>query len=216
MAEKSEDQKRFLPLFLDLRSKIVVVFGGGMVGERKAGLFSKHARVYVVSIGFTDGLLQMEQSGALKLIQADLSEGYDDYLKGAFIVVTATNDPELNREIEQKASGMGILVNKVDGMGDVVVPSIIRKEPIIIAISTESPALSKYLRLRLEKELTGNYQDMARLLRQIRTDLKQSVPDQKERSRRIWRVLEDEDIWRLLDESYEKAYMRAREQVSLK
>ncbi len=210
-----QTSKKLLPLFLDLESKTVVVFGGGRIGEHKAKLFSEYAHVSVVSKGFTDGLMQMEKAGTVKLIRADLCEGYDDYLKGAFIAVPATNDIELNRKIERRAEDLGVLVNSVDGIGDIVVPSIIRKEPITIAISTESPALSKYLRLRLEKELTGNFQGMAKLLGRIRDDLKRSVPDQKERSRRIWLVLSNDEIWRLLDESYEKAYIKAREQVSL-
>lgn len=219
MADKSEDRsEKLLPLFLDLGSKMVVIFGGGSVGERKAMLFSKYCRVTVVSKGFTDGLLRMEEAGAVRLvetvIEADLSEGFDDYLKDAFIAVPATSDINLNRRIEARAKDLGVLVNMVDGIGDVVVPSIIRKEPITVAISTESPALSKYLRLKFEKELTANYQGMARLLREIRIDLKRSVPDQRERSRRIWLILSNDEIWRLLDESYEKAYMKAREQVS--
>ncbi|MFB3765833.1 MAG: bifunctional precorrin-2 dehydrogenase/sirohydrochlorin ferrochelatase [Methanotrichaceae archaeon] len=204
-----------MPLFLDLESKIVVVFGGGHIGEHKARLFSEYASVSVVSKSFTDGLIQMEKARAVRLIRADLCEGYDDYLRDAFIAVPATSDIELNRKIEHRAGDLGVLVNSVDGIGDIVVPSIIRKEPISIAISTESPALSKYLRLRLERELTENFQGMAKLLVRIRDDLKRSVPDQRERSRRIWAVLSDDEIWRLLDESYEKAYMKAREEVSL-
>lgn len=219
MADKSEGRsKKLLPLFLDLGSKMVVIFGGGSVGERKAVLFSKYCRVTVVSKGFTDGLLRMKKAGAVRLVETvieeGLSEGFDDYLKDAFIAIPATSDIDLNRRIEARAKDLGVLVNTVDGIGDVVVPSIIRNEPITVAISTESPALSKYLRLKFEKELTENYQGMARLLREIRMDLKRSVPDQRERSRRIWLILSNDEIWRLLDESYEKAYMKAREQVS--
>lgn len=210
-----QTSKRLLPLFLDLRSKKVVIFGGGTIGEHKAKLFSEYASVLAVSKSFTDCLMQMEKVGAVELVKADLYEGYDNYLEGAFIAVPATNDIELNRKIEERARDLGVLVNRVDGVGDIVVPSIIQKEPITIALSTESPALSKYLRLRLEEELSENFQGMAKLLGRIREDLKRSVPDQKERSRRIWLVLSSDEIWRLLDESYEKAYMKAREQVSL-
>jgi precorrin-2 dehydrogenase/sirohydrochlorin ferrochelatase len=217
MVEKSEllPRKKLLPLFLDLSSRTVVIFGGGSVGERKARLFSEHARVSVVSRAFTDALLKMENAGVVRLIEADLHEGYEDYLKGAFIAVPATNDIDLNRDLERRAKEMGVLVNSVDGIGDVVVPSIARGEPVTIAISTESPALSKYLRQKLEREVIENCQGMARLLRQIRMDLKMTVPDQRERSRRIWLVISNDEIWRLLEESYEKAYMKAREQVSL-
>jgi precorrin-2 dehydrogenase/sirohydrochlorin ferrochelatase len=155
----------------------------------------------------------MEREESAKLIRADLAQGYLEYLEGAFMIVPATSDAELNQSIEIAASRRGILVNKVDGIGDVVVPSLIRKGPIAIAISTESPALSKYLRLKLEKELDENFEGMARLLGQIRKEIKKEVPGQMDRSRIIWSILSDKEVWSLLDLSYEKAYMRAREQV---
>jgi precorrin-2 dehydrogenase/sirohydrochlorin ferrochelatase len=202
-----------LPLFLDLGSRFVVIFGGGRVSERKARLFSNFSEVIVVSKTFSEGLRMMEKEKLVKLIQADLSRGYHKYLEGAFITIPATNDDHLNKSIEIDASQRGILVNKVDGIGDVVVPSILRKGSIVIAISTESPALSKYLRLRLESELDENIERMARLLGQIRSELKQEVPEQIDREKIIWSILSDKEVWRLLDLSYEKAYMRAREQV---
>lgn len=204
---------KLLPLFLDLESKLIVIFGGGAVGERKARVFSEGARVVIVSQKFTEGLKQMQKENLASLIKADLEEDFEKYLEGAFIVVPATSNSALNQSIEKKASERGILVNRVIGAGDVVVPSIIRKEPITIAISTKSPALSKYLRMSLEIYLKENFAEMANLLRQIRKDLKQTVPDQKIRSKIIWEILSDQEIWKLLDESYEKAYMKACQQV---
>jgi len=110
---------------------------------------------------------------------------------------------------------MNILVNNVEGVGDVVVPSILQRGRIAIAISTESPALTKYLRLRLEEELAGNYQEMSRLLSQIRKENKEIVATQKDRARIIWEILSDDEVWRLLEVSYEKAYMRARSHLCL-
>ena len=147
---------------------------------------------------------------SIELIRDDLQKGFERYLHNAFIVIPATSDPKLNRAIEIEASKRGILVNKVDGAGEVVVPSLIRKGPITIAISTENPALSKYMRLQLEKELSGNYQAMSQLLSDIRPELKRSISLQKERARILQEILEDQVVWSLLDTSYEKAYMRAR------
>ncbi len=208
------DGGKLLPLCIDLSAKLIVIFGGGGVGERKAVLFSKYARVRVVSRDFTPRLQDMASKGDLELVRADASSGYVGHLCGCFMTVPATSDRELNAAIENKAREMGVLVNRVDGPGEVVVPSLIRNGPITIAITTESPALSKYLRKRLEGELTENYRDMAVLLGRIRGELKESVPSQKERSRIIGRILEDDEIWRLLDVSYEKAYMRARAHAS--
>lgn len=202
--------RRMLPLSLDLSRKLVVIFGGGSVGERKARLFSQYACVKVVSRDFTPCLVQMASEGVLELIGEDISQDYERHLSGAFIAVPATSNRELNAAIEKRAREMDVLVNRVDGQGEVVIPSLIRKGPITVAITTESPALSKYMRQKLDGELTENYREMAVLLGRIRRDLKRSVPTQKERSRIIWEILEDEEVWRLLPISYEKAYMRAR------
>jgi precorrin-2 dehydrogenase/sirohydrochlorin ferrochelatase len=202
---KSRSKRSLIPLFLDLEGKLVVIFGGGKVGERKARLFSDYGPVKVVSRDFTDDLWAM--GGKLELVACDLTLGFEKYLEEAFIAIPATSNSELNRAIEEEASRRGILVNRVEGTGNVVVPSLIRRGSITIAISTENPGLTKHLRLRLEKELTENYQEMARLLSQIRPELRESIPKQEDRARVIWSILEDEEIWRQLGASYEKAYM---------
>ncbi|MDD1749091.1 MAG: bifunctional precorrin-2 dehydrogenase/sirohydrochlorin ferrochelatase [Methanothrix sp.] len=206
-----------LPLFLDLKSRLVVIFGGGNVGERKARLFSQYGPVKVLSRDFSPGLLDLEKDPQrqIELVECDLSSDFSKYLQGAFIAIPATSDSKLNRAIEEEAAAHGILVNKVDEAGDVVVPSILRRGSIAIAISTQIPGLTKYLRLRLEEEITENYQDMARLLSQIRRENKELVPMQKDRARIIWEILTDDEVWRLLEVSYEKAYMRARSHVRL-
>ena len=206
-----------MPLFLDLTSRMVVIFGGGAVGERKARLFSQYGPVKVLSRDFSPGLLHLakDPQRQIELVECDLSCGFCKYLQGAFIAIPATSDSKLNRSIEEEATAQGILVNNVEEAGDVVVPSILQRGSIAIAISTESPGLTKYLRIRLEEELTENYQDMARLLSQIRRENKELVPMQKDRARIIWEILKDDEVWRLLEFSYEKAYMRARSHVCL-
>jgi precorrin-2 dehydrogenase / sirohydrochlorin ferrochelatase len=211
---------KFLPLFIDLESRPVVIFGGGKVAERKARLFSGYSRVKVISKSFTDGLLSLGQSDTVQLIHSELSEDgegqYESYLRGAFIAVPATSDLSLNQAIERKAEEMGVLVNKVDGIGDLIVPSIIDRNPVTIAISTlgSSPALSKHIRLKLEESLPEDCSEMARLLRELREEAKIQVSGQEERSRILWSVISDSEVWNLLKDSYDKAYMRAREHMT--
>ncbi|MCU0637534.1 MAG: bifunctional precorrin-2 dehydrogenase/sirohydrochlorin ferrochelatase [Methanothrix sp.] len=210
-----EDEGALMPLFLDLSTRLVVIFGGGGVGERKAEIFSRYCQVKVVSRDFSDGLLELAERrrGRVITVQSDLSEGFLDHLAGAFIAVPATSDSELNRAIEEEAKKKGILVNAVEGRGDIVVPSILRRGSVCIAISTENPGLTKYMRLRLDGLLEENISAMARLLHAIRKEIKETIPVQKDRALIIWRILEDREIWRLLDLSYEKAYIRARSHI---
>jgi precorrin-2 dehydrogenase / sirohydrochlorin ferrochelatase len=210
-----ESDGALLPLFLDLSSRMVVIFGGGGVGERKAELFSRYGPVRVCSLDFSAELLDLaaKRRGRIEIIRCDLSEDFLDYLKGAFLAIPATSDSNLNRAIEKECRAKKILVNSVDGRGEVVVPSLLRRGSVCIAISTENPGLTKYLRLRLEQALSENISEMARLLSAIRIESKERIPLQKDRAAIVWRILEDREIWRLLDISYEKAYITARAHI---
>ena len=150
--------KDFLPLMLNLAEKEVIIFGGGEVGERKAALFCDHAKVTVISREFTTLLNQLSDKGKLVLIRVkDITEKEaSKFLKNAFIVIPATNDPGLNEKIEKLAARNGKFVNRVDARGDIIVPSVIERGDIVIGISTggKSPALSRYIRERIENLIT--------------------------------------------------------------
>ena len=209
-----EDDDGLLPLFLDLSHRLVVIFGGGSVGTRKAELFSRYGPVKVCSLDFSEGLLKLaERVDWVETIRCDLSSGFSPHLQGAFLAVPATSDIDLNQAIEAECRARGILVNRVDGRGEVVVPSIIRRGRVSLAISTEIPALSRFLRLKLEKEFCPSISQMARLLSVIRQEIRAEVPRQEDRAAIIWGILEDREVWRLLDSSYEKAYIRARSHI---
>jgi precorrin-2 dehydrogenase/sirohydrochlorin ferrochelatase len=209
--------KDFLPLMMDLHEKDVVIFGGGEVGERKASLFCDHAKVTVVSREFTPGLNQFFETGKIKLIKVnDLSEeDIRSYLKNAFIAIPATNDAKLNESIAKIAGDGGKFVNRVDDIGDIIVPSVIRRGGIVIGISTAglSPALSKYIRHRIEEVITPEYAQMSRLQNEIREILKSDVSDQKKRKDILWNIINDNDVWKAFEESYEKAYMTASKHI---
>jgi precorrin-2 dehydrogenase/sirohydrochlorin ferrochelatase len=209
--------KKFLPLMLDLAGKEVVIFGGGEVGERKASLFCGHAEVTVVSREFTPRLNRLFEEGKIKLVKVkDLTESeIRPYMKDAFIVIPSTNDTLVNERIAQLAGESGKLINRVDDMGDVIVPSVITRGDVVIGISTlgQSPALSKYIRQRLEGVITPEFADMSRLQNEIREALKSQVHDQKKRKEILWNIINDSDVWSAIRESYEKAYKVALKHI---
>ena len=206
------NERNLLPLMIDLSGRQVVIIGGGSVGERKATLFSKYADTTVVSAGFTPKLEEMKGADKVKLIQADLGSLSDDkiadLISDAFLVIPATNNASLNDRIVQIAQKSDILINKVDSVGDVVVPSVITRGDLTIGISTlgSSPALSKYTRKKIEQVITPQYADMIRLQNEMRTYLKQNVSEQEKRKDILWKILDNGDVWDALSESYEKAY----------
>ncbi|CAD7770448.1 Precorrin-2 dehydrogenase [Candidatus Methanoperedenaceae archaeon GB50] len=207
---------RHLPLFIDLSDRKVVIFGGGSVGERKATLFSKHAKVVVVSREFTDGLKSLE--GRVDLVQVDeiREEVVRSWVAGAFLVIPATSSATLNRMVARVAVSERALVNSVDEVSEVIVPSIIDYGEITIAISTSasSPALSRYIREKLERVITPEFVEMARLQKELRRILKRDVKSQRERREILWEVLNDDAIWEALKESHEKAWRLAKRYVT--
>ena len=198
-----------LPLMVEMKNRKVVIFGGGQVGERKASLFLKYAPTTVVSRSFTPGLCELKEHG-VNLINTTGTLSDEEilgYIKDVFLVIPTTSDKEFNIRIAELAHQSGSLVNAVDGVEDIAVPSIIEKGDITIAISTKgaSPALSKYMRKKIEETISPEFEDMARILKDIRPKLIQQVPKQEDRSRILWTILEDSDVWEALPESYDKA-----------
>ncbi len=205
------ETNNFLPLMLDLSGRKIVIFGGGSVGERKAELFCDCADTIVVSLDFSERLHELGASGQVKLLRLDLSAASDSELKeiisGAFLVIPATSSSELNRKITDIAGESDILINQVDALGNVVIPSVIKRGDLVIGISTlgHSPAVSKYTRKQIEGVITPAYSDMIRLQDELRTYLKMNVKDQRKRKALLWKVLESEMVWNRFSESYEKA-----------
>ncbi|MHC1582396.1 MAG: precorrin-2 dehydrogenase/sirohydrochlorin ferrochelatase family protein [Candidatus Syntropharchaeia archaeon] len=202
-----------IPLLLNLRDKKVTIFGGGSVGERKARLFSKHAEVTVISKEFTRGLEDLAEEGIIKTKKAEIDEDViESFIKDAFIVIPATDDERINSKIIERAKIHKKLLNRVDDeIGDIVVPSIVEKGDIIVSISTggKSPAMSKFLRKKIEEEITDVYSRMVKLQKDMKRVLKREVEDQKEREKILWEILENEKIWEKLERSYEDALKAA-------
>jgi len=205
----------YLPLYIDFSCKKVVIFGGGAVGERKAKYFAP-AEVVVVSGSFTECLEAMGKEGLVRLERRAVEkEEVPELIRGAFLVVAATGDPVLNGGIARIAGEAGILANVATGESPVVVPSLFKRGDIMAAISTggRSPAMARYVRLRLEASLGGDVEKMVGLQERLRDRLKTSVAGQGRREEILRAVLEDPAVWKALGESEESALEAAMRHV---
>jgi precorrin-2 dehydrogenase / sirohydrochlorin ferrochelatase len=197
----------YLPLYIDLSCKRVVIFGGGAVGERKAKYFAP-AGVVVVSSRFTECLEAMGAEGILKLERRDVNaQDVPRLIEDAFLVVAATGDKKLNDKISSLAEARGILVNNATGETAVVIPSVIKKGDVTVAISTggRSPAMSKFIRLKLEASISPDVEKMVELQEKVREQIKKSVKSQKSREEILWAVLDDPAVWKALEKSPARA-----------
>ncbi|WP_342305857.1 bifunctional precorrin-2 dehydrogenase/sirohydrochlorin ferrochelatase [Methanolobus sp. ZRKC5] len=217
-----KNKNHFLPLLIDMNDKNIVIFGSGSVGERKVNLFSAYAPVTVVSRSFSDTFFELERKNNVTLIKADAGKLTDadinDIIKEAFLVIPATNDRTINERIVNLSKLYGILTNEVDAIGDVTVPAVIKRGGLTISISTtgSSPAFSRFTRQQVEKIITPEFADMIKIQDEMRTYLKNEVPDQRDRKDILWDILESEEVWAALKESYEKGFKIAQDIVRKK
>ena len=173
MMEFSNSQNRvhpYYPAFIDIENKKVLVAGGGQVARRKIETFIEFgAKVNVISIGLCPELEQLSKNGLINFLG---SEFYESYLDGILIVVAATDDKEFNRRLSISAKKRGILVNAVDQPEDCsfIVPSIVRRGSLLIAVSTcgKSPALAKKIRSDIEVLYDDSYSIYLELLGNLR------------------------------------------------
>ena len=178
---------RFLPVFLNIRQRPCIVVGGGEVAARKIRLLLQaDADVRVVAPELCDTLSQWIERGRVQHIAPHFTA---DTLERAALVVAATDDAEVNRRVSVLAQRKGIPVNVVDApaLCTFVMPSIVDRSPVVVAISSggASPVLARLLRARLETLLPAAYGGLASLVESFRDRVKRRFARIDER-RRFW------------------------------
>ena len=163
---------RYYPIFLDVKGKNCLVVGGGPVGIRKALTLEQcGARVKVISEQFLEGTDGFKGTSILFVEKKYKKKD----IKGMFLVFAATNNAELNQEIKVDAAKSNILCNVADApdKSDFLVPSIVDRGDLLVAVSTSgaSPAMAKKIRQDLEGFFDPAYAKVLCLMGNIRTKL---------------------------------------------
>ncbi|MCX7873725.1 MAG: bifunctional precorrin-2 dehydrogenase/sirohydrochlorin ferrochelatase [Caldimicrobium sp.] len=193
----------YYPIFLKLKDKLCVVIGGGQVAERKIlSLLSCQAQIRVISPNLTPKLRDLAERKKIDWESRPYQEGD---LEGAFIVIAATNDPEVQERIFQEAEKRGIPCNIVDkpSLSSFIVPSTIKRGNFVLAISTggASPALARRLREILEREFEEEFEIYVRLMGKIRESLLRMPLDPAEKEVKIQR-LALAPLWQYIKRGY--------------
>ncbi len=165
----------FLPIFLTVRNEPCLVIGGGDVAARKAGiLLQAGARVRVVAPELGSNLAAMAAQGKVDHQAAVFEPGQ---IRDAVVVIAATDDEEVNRAVAAAARRQRVPVNVVDRpeLCTFVMPSIIDRSPLVLAVSTggAAPVLARQLRARLETLIPASYGRLAVLMKEFREKVRQ-------------------------------------------
>ncbi len=169
----------YLPIFLDLRGRLVVVVGGGVVALRKVEqLLKAHARVRVVAPVLCPELAAFRDLARIEYRPLLFSAAQ---LEGATLSIAATDDPEANIAVVTAARERGILVNVVDDgdRSDFIFPSIVDRSPLVVAVGTSgnSPTLARRVRAQIEALLPERLGELAQYAGRWRDAVKQALPD---------------------------------------
>src|SRR5579884_2176015 len=165
----------YYPIMLDIRRRPALVIGGNSIAaEKAAALAASGARVTVMNPQFCDELLALAQRDQVMLRYKAYEPGD---LAGAFVVVAATENQQVIEAIWAETQERGQLINIVDvpARCNFILPSILRRDQLTIAVSTEgtSPGLAKRIRQQLEKLFPPVYGLYLRLAALVRSYIRQ-------------------------------------------
>jgi len=205
-----------IPLMVDITNKQVIICGGGEVSARKAAYFALEAEVTVYSRSFCPAFATIP----VKKIQIKLNANDDQIssiIKGAFLVIAATSDPELNNVIRTRCKAENILCNSATSpLGEVTLPAQYHGNQFTIAVSThgKSPAVSRFIR----EHLQNTFPDLDQMIsfeETLRCDLKNKQIPEDERKRILTKILNDPQIWSILPTDLDAARRYVQEKYQI-
>ncbi|MDO9282200.1 MAG: siroheme synthase CysG [Methylotenera sp.] len=163
-----------LPIFFNIKNRHCVVIGGGDVATRKVNMLLKaDADVTIVSPSLVEAIQGLLADGKVKVIKADYEK---NQLMGACLVIAATDNQAVNKEVSRDAQALNIPVNVVDSpaLCTFTMGSIIDRSPVVIAISSEgnAPVLARYIRTKIETMLPAGYGRIAEIAGEFRDKVK--------------------------------------------
>jgi uroporphyrin-III C-methyltransferase/precorrin-2 dehydrogenase/sirohydrochlorin ferrochelatase len=178
---------RYLPMFHDISDRPCLVVGAGPVALRKIMMLRRaKARVTVVAPRAIDGVRDLLNSGAIELrarnfVTADVA--------GHILVIAATGNQAVDEAVSKAARAAGISVNVVDGpdLSDFIMPAIVDRDPVIVAISSAgtAPMLARRIRAAIEAMLPAGLGKIAARAASLRTTVRNRIDNPRAR-RHFW------------------------------
>jgi len=179
------------PISLKLQQQPCLIVGGGHIAYRKAVLLQKAGAVIsVVAPEIEASLLEIVQATAGQYVQAPFNSEIP--LRSYRLVIAATNDAGVNRQVFEDCEAENVLVNSVDDPPHCrfMVPAIIDRSPLVISVASNgtSPVLSRQIRTQLEATIPHGMGKLAEFSGKWRSAVKAKITNPDER-RIFWEDL---------------------------
>ena len=175
----------YLPVFLDLRDRRVLLVGGGAVAARKAALLQEAgALLRIVAPDRCPELAELCQRPGTEYIAAPFES---PHLQDCVFAIAATGRGDVNVQVCAAGRAANVWVNAVDDptCGSCLLPAIVDRSPVIVAIGTggAAPTLARRLRARIEAILPERLGELAREARSRRAQVRAALPTLASRQR---------------------------------
>ena len=215
------DNNPLYPIFLKLKGKKVLIIGGGLIALQKiSGLLNTEANITVIAPKVCQEIYDSrgEFPNIRKIDILERDYAYGDEI-GAFIVIAATDNPEINNMIVNRCRDQMILANSVDQPDycDFYVPSIIDSGSIKIGISTngKAPSVAQKLRKDLATLVEMKYKGLIEIVNEFRLKVKNKILGEEnfERRAKLIRWFTKRSFRRLRDERLRAADLRSKERA---
>ncbi len=179
----------YFPLFHRIKNKVCLIVGGGDIAFRKASLLRRAgARLVIISPEFCTPFEAWRTAIDILFITQNYRESVDENLLNARyfdhqpveLVISATDDIEVNQAVAKACGELNKLVNVVDNpiLSTVILPAIIDRSPVLIAVSSEgqSPVLARHIRSKLETLIPTGFGALGRFMGAYRNTVKERLP----------------------------------------
>jgi uroporphyrin-III C-methyltransferase/precorrin-2 dehydrogenase/sirohydrochlorin ferrochelatase len=180
----------YLPIFFKISQKQCLVVGGGDIALRKINLLLKAgATIECIAPNFCKALVDRSAVDDLTLTKKPFSA---TDIQNQALLISATNDTKLNAEVSRLAFAANIPVNVVDSpeLSSFIMPSIVDRSPLLIAISSggKAPVLARIIRAKLETIVPSAYGRLAEIAGEYRQQVKDKFSHIKDR-RAFWELV---------------------------
>lgn len=179
------------PMFLKMANRRVVIVGGGEQATQKCRLMLKtEAQVTILADALEPELADLHAAGRIDWARGPITVGHFEDTALAFI---ATGCPGMDTALHALAKAAKTVVNVVDqpDLCDAITPSIVDRDPVVVAIGTEgtAPVLARQIKTRMEEVLEPRLGDLASLVGRMRDRAAMRLQPRKRRD--LWRWVFD-------------------------
>ena len=187
--------RHFIPIYIEASKLKIIVFGGGRVAYRKCDYF-KEAEITVM----TREILPELKGIVSKVIISDIPDDVRQIIDSYDMVIAATDDKQLNDRIRDDALYMGINVNSAHGGGNVLIPSVLKRDSYMVAVTTEgrNPSFPPYVVKELDSFLDEKYDRLLDLMVEMRSFAKENIATQHDRQEFQQAIINNERIRELV------------------